>query len=167
MTLRIQAAAISLVLVFGVGLGHLASASEKVFDPSRDPGKDLLAAEAQAKAENKNILLDVGGNWCPWCIILDRTLQEDVKLKTAVVSNYVLVHVNVSTDNSNQEFLSKFPRVNGYPYLFVLSSSGKLLQAQPTDPFETDHKLNGGYINATILDFLNRWRLQGQVLAHD
>ena len=59
-------------------------AAENIFDPTRDPAKDLAAAEAQAKAEHKNILLDVGGNWCSWCHLLDRTLHGNADLNSTL-----------------------------------------------------------------------------------
>jgi len=140
--------------VFGIGS---ARAAENIFDPTRDPAKDLAAAEAQAKAEHKNILLDVGGNWCPWCHLLDKTLHENADLKSALESHFVVVHVNWSRENENTAFLSKFPKVDGYPFLFVLSPDGKLLHAQPTDPLETDHKLGSGYNLEAIRAFLKQW----------
>lgn len=132
-------------------------AAEKIFDPTRDSAKDLAAAEVQAAAQHKNILLDVGGNWCPWCILLDRTLHQDPQLNEALESNFVVVHVNWSEDNQNQAFLSHYPQVDGYPFFFVLSPKGKLLHAQPTDPLETDHKIGNGYNKQAILEFFTRW----------
>jgi thioredoxin-related protein len=132
-------------------------AAEKVFDPNRDSAKDLAAAETQAAAQHKNILLDVGGNWCPWCILLDRTLHQDAQLTEALESNFVVVHVNWSEENQNQAFLSHYPPVDGYPFFFVLSPKGKLLRAQPTDPLEADHKIDSGYNKQAILEFLTRW----------
>lgn len=134
-----------------------AFAAENIFDPTRDPAKDLAAAETQAKAEHKNILLDVGGNWCPWCHLLDKTLHENADLKSALETRFVVVHVNWSRENENAAFLSKFPKVDGYPFLFVLSPEGKLLHAQPTDPLETDHKLGGGYNLEAVREFLKKW----------
>lgn len=148
-------AALAFALIFLIDRGVFAA--EKVFDPTRDSAKDLAAAEAVAKTQHKNILLDVGGNWCPWCIVLDRTLHQDPQLSSAIESTFVVVHVNWSRENQNQAFLSRFPKVSGYPYFFVLSESGKLLQAQPTDALEADHKLNNGYNHQAILDFISRW----------
>ena len=42
------------------------------FDPTRDAVKDLDAALVKARAENKRVLVEVGGEWCTWCHILDR-----------------------------------------------------------------------------------------------
>jgi thiol:disulfide interchange protein len=132
-------------------------AEDKIFDPTRDSAKDLAIAETQAQAAHKHILLDVGGNWCSWCHLLDRTLHENAALQSALESNYIVVHVNWSRDNENEAFLSQFPKATGFPYLLVLSADGKLLHAQPTDALETDHHLNAGYNQPAVLEFLRRW----------
>ena len=132
-------------------------AAENIFDPTRDPAKDLAAAEAQAKAEHKNILLDVGGNWCSWCHLLDRTLHSNAGLNSALESHFVVVHVNWSRENENEAFLSHYPKADGFPYLLVLSPDGKLLHAQLTSPLETDHKLDSGYNLDAIRAFLKEW----------
>ena len=41
---------------------------KKLYDPSADAEKDVAAAIKKAKAENKYVLLQGGGNWCSWCI---------------------------------------------------------------------------------------------------
>lgn len=68
-----------------------------------------------------------------------------------------MVHVNWSIDSQNKAFLANYPKVSGYPFFFVLSANGKLLDAQPTDPLETDHKIQGGYNHSAILEFLTKW----------
>jgi thiol:disulfide interchange protein len=152
---RVLRASLAAFVLLSTAVGSFAA--EKIFDDTRDPAKDLTVAEAQAAAENKNILLDVGGNWCSWCHLLDRTLHENVSLKSALESHYIVVHVNWSRENENEAFLSRFPKANGFPYLLVLSADGKLLHAQPTDVLEADHKLNSGYNQQAVLEFLTRW----------
>jgi thioredoxin-related protein len=150
--LRSNLTAVILVLVAASSF-----AADKIFDPTRDSAKDLAAAETQAAAQHKHILLDVGGNWCPWCLLLDRTLHQDAKLKSALEDNYVVVHVNWSIDSQNKDFLANYPKVSGYPYFFILSADGKFLHAQPTDPLEFDHRLNSGYNQPAVLEFLTKW----------
>jgi len=132
-------------------------AAENIFDPTRDSAQDLAAAESQAQAGHKHILLDVGGNWCSWCHLLDRTLHENPALTSALEKNYIVVHVNWDPDHENQAFLSHYPKTEGYPYLLVLAADGKLLHAQPTDALEADHHLNAGYNQSAILEFLTKW----------
>lgn len=129
--------------------------ADKPFDPARDPGKDLRAAESQARLEHKNILMDVGGNWCPWCILLDRTLQTDRDLRTLVEKNYVVLRVNWSREQQNQAFLSQFPPAKGYPSWYVLSPDGKLLLQKDTSELEEDHKLQSGYNKERLAAFLS------------
>ncbi len=131
-----------------------ALAAEKPFDPTRDAAKDLQAAMVQAKAENKNILMDVGGNWCPWCLVLDRTLAEDAGLHEVLEKNYVVVRVNFSKENQNAAFLSQYPAAKGYPAWYVLSPEGKLLKAEDTSDLEATHKLEAGYNKAMLRSFL-------------
>ena len=131
-----------------------ALAAEKPFDPARDAAKDLQGAMVQAKSENKNILMDVGGNWCPWCLVLDRTLAEDAGLHEVLEKNYVVMHVNFSKENENKAFLSQYPEAKGYPAWYVLSAEGKLLKAEDTSDLEATHKLNAGYNKATLRSFL-------------
>jgi thiol:disulfide interchange protein len=145
------AAALLTILVSAV-----AFAADKPFDPKRDPAQDLAAAEAQAQAAHKNILLDVGGNWCGWCLVLDRFVHEQPEVR-ARLDRFVVVHVNWSMDNRNDAFLSRYGKPNAFPYYFVLSPEGKLLKAQSTDVFETDHKLGDGYSAEQLEKFFDRW----------
>ncbi len=39
-----------------------------IYNPEADARADIASAVKQAKAENKHVLLQIGGNWCPWCI---------------------------------------------------------------------------------------------------
>jgi thiol:disulfide interchange protein len=150
-TLRFAAA----MAMLGMAVSSFAAdAAAKLFDPTRDSAKDLKAAIATAREQHKNILLDVGGNWCPWCILLDRTLAEDAELHGSVEKNYVVLRVSFSRENENQAFLGSYPAAKGYPAWYVLSPEGKLLKAEDTSALEQDHKLNAGYSKDALKSFL-------------
>jgi len=142
--------------VLALGMVGPAFAADKPFDPTRDSGKDLRVAMEQAQREHKNILMDVGGNWCPWCIVLDRTLHEDAELHALLEKNYVLLHVNFSKENENLSFLGAYPKATGYPAWYVLSAKGKLLKAEDTSELEQTHNLDAGYNKATVAAFLTK-----------
>lgn len=145
------------VLVMVVAVSGAARAAEKVFDPASDPSKDLQAAMEKAQAEHKNILMDVGGNWCSWCMLLDRTLHEDADLHGLLEKNFVVVHVNYSKENENKEFLKKYPEPKGFPALYVLSAQGRLLKAETdTSELEGNHKIAGGYNKDAVREFLEK-----------
>ena len=141
--------------VLALGMVVPAYAADKVFDPTRDANKDLHAAMAEAQKEHKNILMDVGGNWCPWCILLDRMLNDDAELHALLEKNYVLLHVNFSRENENLDFLGPYPKAKGYPAWYVLSPKGKLLKAEDTSELEQTHKLDAGYNKDTLKKFLH------------
>ena len=106
------------------------------FDPKRNPAADLQAAIARAQKESKRIILDIGGEWCGWCVKMDYYFFENKGLAKLRDDNFVWVKVNFSPENENKEFLSKFPQISGYPHLFVLETDGSLLHSQNTAELE-------------------------------
>ena len=144
-----------LVALAAVALAPFAEAQAlpERFDPKRDPEQDLAAALAQAKAQGKRVIVDVGGEWCVWCHILDRFFASNADLDHLRTSRYVWLKVNVSKENDNRAFLSRWPKVAGYPHLFVLDSDGRLLHSQDTGALE----LGKGYDAAKVRAFLERF----------
>jgi thioredoxin-related protein len=123
------------------------------FDPKRDPEKDIAAAVVVAKKQNKRIILDIGGEWCPWCHKLDNFFLEQKDVAEFLHKNYVVVKVNYSQENKNEKTISKYGVVKGYPHLFVLEKDGKLLHSQDTGLLETgDH-----HDHDKVFEFLKKW----------
>lgn len=125
------------------------------FDPKRDPAKDLAEAVKVAKKQNRRILLDVGGEWCSWCHKLDKFFATNAEAGKILKEKYVVVKVNYSSENQNKKFLSKYPKISGYPHLFVLSSDGRLLHTQNTGDLETGPEHDA----AKVIPFLKKWAL--------
>jgi thiol:disulfide interchange protein len=123
------------------------------FDPARDAAKDVAAASAAAKAEGKRVLVDVGGEWCPWCHIMDRFFDAEADARALRDAHYVWVKVNWSKENRNEALLSRWPKVVGYPHLFVLEPDGRLVHSQDTSELE----LGKGYDRAKFVAFLRRY----------
>ncbi len=128
--------------------------SERVkFDPNADPEKELAEAVNKATTENKRILLDIGGEWCIWCHRLDEFIEQDEEIKSFLHSNFVVLKINYSKENKNEKFLSKFPKIPGYPHFFVLSKKGELFHSQDTGVLESDK----GYSKEKFMAFLKEW----------
>lgn len=123
------------------------------FDPARDAAKDVATAVALAKAQGKRVLVDVGGQWCSWCHILDRFIAGHADVRALVDANYVWLKVNWSPENKNEKLLSRWPAIRGYPHLFVLDAEGKLLHSQETDVLESGKD----YDRAKFIAFLRAW----------
>jgi thioredoxin-related protein len=125
------------------------------FDTQRDPATDLSATIAEAQRLQRRIIIDVGGDWCIWCHKLDQFFEENPDLYDFMNKNYLIVKVNYSSENDNKNFLAQYPKVAGYPHMFVLDCNGKLLHSQNTgDLEEGDHHDRG-----KIERFLKTWTL--------
>jgi thioredoxin-related protein len=123
------------------------------FDPKRDAAKDIANAVTLAKKQNKRIILDVGGEWCGWCHKLDKFFLDDKECAKILKEKFIVVKVNFSQENENKAVLSKYPKIEGYPHLFVLDKEGKLLHSQDTGKLETgDH-----HDHDKVLAFLKKW----------
>jgi hypothetical protein len=66
--------------------------------------KDLDAALAAAKLDNKRVLVIFGANWCYDCHVLD-TVMHSEQLVALVAGNYHVVHINIDDGNSNSDLL--------------------------------------------------------------
>jgi thioredoxin-related protein len=123
------------------------------FDPGRDPSKDLQLAVAEAQKTGKNILLDVGGDWCIWCHRIDSFIEGHEEINNFLHSNYIVMKVNYSPENKNEAFLSAYPKIPGYPHFFVLDKDGKLLHSQDTGRLEQGKDYNP----EKFIAFLQTW----------
>jgi thioredoxin-related protein len=95
-------------------------------------------ALAQAKAENKNVLLDfTGSDWCGWCIkMVDETLSKP-EFTDYAAKNLVLVEVDFpnkkklsdETKKQNEELKKQFD-AKGYPTFVLVNKDGKELGKQ-------------------------------------
>jgi len=131
----------------------------KTFEPARDPAKDVAAAAQAARAQGKRVLVDVGGEWCVWCHIMDDFIAANPDVRSVLDAGYVVVKVNWSRENKNEAFLSALPAIKGYPHLFVLDGSGKLVHSQETDVLEQGRS----YDKAKFVAFLKKWTLPRSV----
>ena len=123
------------------------------FDPSRDPTVDLSAAVELAAKTGKRIVLDVGGEWCGWCVYMDKFFYLNPEIAKIRDENFIWIKVNYSPENENPTFLGAYPVAAGYPHLYVLDETGKLLQSQDTSPLEAGK----GYDIVKFTEFLRVW----------
>lgn len=125
-----------------------------IYDPGADVKAQIAAAVKRAGAEERNILLMFGGNWCPWCHRLHELFAADAAVKKVLAERYILLLVDVGEKPGqplNQDLVELY-RVKGfgYPALAVLDKQGKLQCAQSTGVLEKDK----GHDPAKILAFL-------------
>ena len=124
-----------------------------VYDPKRNAELDIRNATVEAARTGKRILLEVGGDWCVWCHIMDSFFEKNPDLLRVREKNFVMVKINFSEENKNEQVLSRYPPINGYPHLFVLAQDGKLLHSQDTAKLE----VGKSYDLAKFMAFLKEW----------
>ncbi|SET85315.1 thioredoxin family protein [Thalassotalea agarivorans] len=138
-----------------VSLDHALPEYSVVYDDKRDPFKDAVAAIALAQATNRNILIEIGGNWCTWCHKMDAFLEKNPDIYQQLHNNFVVLKVNVSDSNENEAFMQSLPPVLGYPHMYVSSASGKMLLSKDTAELQQD----GAYSAVQWQQFLTQWQV--------
>ena len=110
----------------------------------------------QAQAENKNIILQAGGNWCIWCLRFNQFVQTTPELKNIVDKNYLYYHLNYSPENKNEKVFAKYGNPGekfGYPVFVVLDKNGKMIHTQDSAVLEEGK----GYSIEKVKAFFTEW----------
>lgn len=127
----------------------------KIYNPMANAQADLDAAAAKAKNENKHVFVQVGGNWCIWCIRFHNLVEETPDLKNYLTSNFETVLVNYSPENKNEAVLKKLknPGRFGFPVFLILDGNGEVIHIQNSAYLEEGK----GHSVKLITDFLKNW----------
>lgn len=123
------------------------------YDPQRNPFSDFKLAQQDAAPDNKLILIVLGGDWCSWCHRLGSFIKKNESIKKNLEDTFVVMKLNVSEENSNQEFLSYLPEPKGYPYFVIIDSEGKVVGDQNTGGLEQ----GGSYSSTEFAGFISKW----------
>jgi thioredoxin-related protein len=125
------------------------------YDPGADPFEQYHAAIAQARDQDKLVLIIAGGDWCSWCYALDRFLVRDADVRQNLDDAFVVMKVYVGDENYNRDFFSQLPEARGAPHFWIVSPEKRVLASQSTGEFEQRGK---GYDRKEILAFIERWK---------
>ena len=112
--------------------------SRKLYDPSLDGMKQIREAVDKAGKEGKHVLIQYGGNWCPWCIKFDAFCKADTSITEIIAKNYIPVKLNYDQINKNDAantYLGN-PSRFGFPVLIIVDSKGKVLHIQDSGLLE-------------------------------
>jgi protein disulfide-isomerase len=99
---------------------------------------DLPQAQAQAKADNKIILMDfTGSDWCGWCIKFKKEVLDTQAFRDYAAKSVVLVELDfpnkkeqtADLKKANSALKSKY-QISGFPTLVVLDQNGKEIGRQ-------------------------------------
>ena len=122
------------------------------YDASLDGNAQINEACARAKSAGKHVLVQVGGDWCPWCIRLNEFITGDNGLLSVMNQNYEWVHLFFGDENRNEEAMQRLrdPGRFGFPVLVLLDADGNYMNTFSTDFFMG----NDGFDRAKLLDLL-------------
>lgn len=136
---------------------------KKVYDENVNPIVQIDQAIAKAKTEDKFVVCQVGGNWCPWCLRFTDFATNDSAVSKMIEDNFVLIHVNYNPRQSEGEeklLLAKkmLERLNnparfGFPVFVVLDQAGNVLHIQDSSFLEEGQ----GYSQEKVLRFFKNW----------
>ena len=103
-------------------------------------------ALARAKATNKRVLIDMGGNWCGDCRILAATMELP-EMKAFLNRNFEMVSVDVGRMDKNLQVPARYgitSRLEGVPAILIV------------DP-KTGQQLVSKAQVADLADWLAKW----------
>lgn len=127
----------------------------QVYDPARDPFADGRAALKLARETNRRVLIEVGGDWCRWCHVLEKFLAENLNIREQLHQHFVILKVNVSEANDNAEFMAGFPKPLGYPHIYITESDGTIIFSKDTATLLE----NSRYSVKRFQQFIDKWKL--------
>jgi len=138
-------------------ISFAATAQEtKLYNPEADAEKDIAAVIKQAKAENKFVLLQGGGNWCSWCIEFARFCKADPKIDSVMKAGFIWYHLNWSKENENKKVFARYgyPQRFGFPVFIILNGKGERINTQNSEYLEDGKK---SYNRQKVQAFLEMW----------
>ena len=133
------------------------NALPKPYHPEENAEAKIAELTVQAKKENKNIMIQAGGNWCIWCLRFNNYVQTTPELKKLVDDNYIYYHLNYSPDNKNEKIFAKYGNPGdkyGYPVFIVLDKDGKQIHTQDSSVLEEGK----GYSLDKVKKFFEDWK---------
>jgi len=80
----------------------------KPYNETEDAAAKIAELIKKAKKENKNIMIQTGGNWCIWCLRFNNYVQTTPELKKLVDDNYLYYHLNYSPKNKNEKIFEQY-----------------------------------------------------------
>ncbi|MEH6304731.1 thioredoxin family protein [Olivibacter sp. CPCC 100613] len=130
-------------------------AKKKLYHPEANAQSEIKAAVEKAKNEGKHVFLQIGGNWCVWCLRFNELVTGNDTLKNYIQANYEIVHVNYSKENKNEDVLALlgYPQRFGFPVFVILDGEGNRLHTQNSAYLEEGK----GHSTKKVLEFLENW----------
>jgi thioredoxin-related protein len=128
----------------------------KLYRPEEKAEQEIDKAVKKAKADDKHVFIQIGGNWCIWCARFNDFVSNDPKIDSLIKAGYVVYHMNYSKENFNAKLLIKYgyPQRFGFPVFLILDGEGKLIHTQNSWYLEDGKK---SYDRDKVIAFFTDW----------
>lgn len=147
----------TIILVAGIQTISAQEVKEvkKIYNPEANAKEDISKAVQKAKEEGKHVMVQIGGNWCSWCLLFHKYINEDLEIKKMIDDNFVFTLLNYSQEVKNAELMAKYnnPGRMGYPVFLILNGEGQLIHTQDSGLLEEGK----GYNKTKVMTFLKNW----------
>ena len=155
---------ITSLLCFLISLSTNAQSEiKRVYNEEINPFEQIDDALTQARNSDKFVLCQLGGNWCPWCLLFADFVTKDSTLSQVIDENFIYIHVNYNPRatadkdkaQQNAKMLQRLgnPSRFGYPVFIILDEKGKVIHIQDSSFLEEGK----GYNKEKVLRFFKNW----------
>jgi len=131
----------------------------KPYREDQDLRADLKQAVSAAAREGRHVLVQFGGNWCPWCLRFHQLARNEPTIDSLLKADYVYMMGTVPQDKKKRDYALfaeyGYPNRFGYPVFVVLNGQGKVLHIQDSGILE--HCREKGYDTSKVVNFLKMW----------
>ncbi|MDR3273107.1 MAG: thioredoxin family protein [Flavobacteriaceae bacterium] len=146
-----------LLMIFALSMNNAQERAKRHIYNSEDNARQKIdSTVAVAQKENKFVFLQVGGNWCVWCLRFNKLTEENADIHKVLESNFIVYHLNYSKENKNEAVLKQlgFPQRFGFPVFVILNKKGERIHTQQSDFLEDG---GTGYDEGKVKTFLEQW----------
>ncbi len=105
-------------------MAHEPQATEDANDSTVDAAQLLAATLADAKANDKQVLVHLGAPWCGWCSKLEDFFASN---PTLFEEDYILLKIDVEKMQKGEEVAKQLrgDREGGIPWMTILNADGE------------------------------------------
>jgi thioredoxin-related protein len=159
---KLKIAVIALLTIHCSLLTAFAQQKNTPYHENQDVRKDIGIAVQKAQTENKHVLVQFGGNWCPWCIRFHALVHGDATVDSLVKADFVYVLANVPREKNKRDYTIfseyEYPNRFGFPVFVILDGNGKKLHTQDSGLLE--YCGTAGYDTTKVVTFLKMWNVK-------
>lgn len=152
-----------IIVILMVAAANAQNSIKKVYDEEINPIEQIDDAIAQAKSTGKHVVCQVGGNWCPWCLLFADFISKDSTISQLIEENFIYIHVNYNPRQTTDAAKAQQSRMMlqrlgnpsrfGYPVFVILDEKGKVIHIQDSSFLEEGK----GYNREKVIRFFKNW----------